>query len=343
MFFYKLFSYTYLCYFFFFFFFKQKTAYEMLRSLVGSEMCIRDRYQRRVRGGPRLGMGCGKSSEKKRHVHVDLQAEGVGKLVKLRLTRPLECEMEAADTDSVGSLLARVAVLIGLEPEQGECLGMVHNEMVVEDHDATLAKAGISGDFLVKGTRAARADAVDKAKSVNLFTKYLVHASGAHGIKCLELVCKYAPERFRERHGKRDFTPLHYAAKRNSPEIGKMLLDHGAELEARSRDFATPLHVAAEYNSTEMAMMLINAGARVNPKDTPRPTPLWWATRNHLTKNHHHDDDEARAKQHPLEQQHDHPQGHVDMVRILEDAGGTGLFLLGESNSAEDSAHVRIM
>ncbi len=27
----------------FFFFFKQKTAYGMLRSLVGSEMCIRDR------------------------------------------------------------------------------------------------------------------------------------------------------------------------------------------------------------------------------------------------------------------------------------------------------------
>eukprot|EP00658_Telonema_sp_P-2_P009617 TRINITY_DN13585_c0_g1_i22.p1 TRINITY_DN13585_c0_g1~~TRINITY_DN13585_c0_g1_i22.p1 ORF type:complete len:123 (+),score=13.06 TRINITY_DN13585_c0_g1_i22:79-447(+) len=29
----------------FFFFFKQKTAYEMLRSLVGSEMCIRDRLK----------------------------------------------------------------------------------------------------------------------------------------------------------------------------------------------------------------------------------------------------------------------------------------------------------
>eukprot|EP00658_Telonema_sp_P-2_P050507 TRINITY_DN38542_c0_g1_i1.p1 TRINITY_DN38542_c0_g1~~TRINITY_DN38542_c0_g1_i1.p1 ORF type:complete len:144 (+),score=58.84 TRINITY_DN38542_c0_g1_i1:45-476(+) len=29
----------------FFFFFKQKTAYEMLRSLVGSEMCIRDRVE----------------------------------------------------------------------------------------------------------------------------------------------------------------------------------------------------------------------------------------------------------------------------------------------------------
>eukprot|EP00658_Telonema_sp_P-2_P057588 TRINITY_DN4602_c0_g1_i12.p1 TRINITY_DN4602_c0_g1~~TRINITY_DN4602_c0_g1_i12.p1 ORF type:complete len:368 (-),score=86.59 TRINITY_DN4602_c0_g1_i12:283-1386(-) len=31
---------------FFFFFFKQKTAYEMLRSLVGSEMCIRDSYNK---------------------------------------------------------------------------------------------------------------------------------------------------------------------------------------------------------------------------------------------------------------------------------------------------------
>ena len=32
-----------MCDLFFFFFYKQKTAYDMLRSLVGSEMCIRDR------------------------------------------------------------------------------------------------------------------------------------------------------------------------------------------------------------------------------------------------------------------------------------------------------------
>eukprot|EP00658_Telonema_sp_P-2_P002610 TRINITY_DN1097_c0_g1_i16.p1 TRINITY_DN1097_c0_g1~~TRINITY_DN1097_c0_g1_i16.p1 ORF type:complete len:172 (-),score=48.88 TRINITY_DN1097_c0_g1_i16:499-1014(-) len=35
----------------------------MLRSLVGSEMCIRDRYQRRVRGTPNhTNMGCGSSA-----------------------------------------------------------------------------------------------------------------------------------------------------------------------------------------------------------------------------------------------------------------------------------------
>src|SRR5674536_172122 len=37
--------------FFLFFFFKQKTAYEMLRSLVGSEMCIRDRAGTRAANG----------------------------------------------------------------------------------------------------------------------------------------------------------------------------------------------------------------------------------------------------------------------------------------------------
>eukprot|EP00658_Telonema_sp_P-2_P025912 TRINITY_DN20448_c0_g1_i6.p1 TRINITY_DN20448_c0_g1~~TRINITY_DN20448_c0_g1_i6.p1 ORF type:complete len:255 (-),score=53.72 TRINITY_DN20448_c0_g1_i6:62-826(-) len=41
-----------------FFFFKQKTAYEMLRSLVGSEMCIRDRYEAQlVEGGGRNSTG----------------------------------------------------------------------------------------------------------------------------------------------------------------------------------------------------------------------------------------------------------------------------------------------
>eukprot|EP00658_Telonema_sp_P-2_P025102 TRINITY_DN2010_c0_g1_i7.p1 TRINITY_DN2010_c0_g1~~TRINITY_DN2010_c0_g1_i7.p1 ORF type:complete len:106 (+),score=33.66 TRINITY_DN2010_c0_g1_i7:38-355(+) len=63
---------------FFFFFFKQKTAYEMLRSLVGSEMCIRDRYQRRVREndlnyGARLLCSCWVSKE---HVRLSRGRDG---------------------------------------------------------------------------------------------------------------------------------------------------------------------------------------------------------------------------------------------------------------------------
>src|SRR5674536_378520 len=47
------------CFVLFFFFFKQKTAYEMLRSLVGSEMCIRDRITSvdHPGTGPTRGLG----------------------------------------------------------------------------------------------------------------------------------------------------------------------------------------------------------------------------------------------------------------------------------------------
>ena len=41
---------------FLFFFFKQKTAYEMLRSLVGSEMCIRDRSRKPLSNGSKTGL-----------------------------------------------------------------------------------------------------------------------------------------------------------------------------------------------------------------------------------------------------------------------------------------------
>eukprot|EP00658_Telonema_sp_P-2_P064572 TRINITY_DN5365_c0_g1_i1.p1 TRINITY_DN5365_c0_g1~~TRINITY_DN5365_c0_g1_i1.p1 ORF type:complete len:211 (+),score=85.67 TRINITY_DN5365_c0_g1_i1:117-749(+) len=42
-----------MCFVFFFFFFKQKTAYEMLRSLVGSEMCIKRQGINAEYGGAR--------------------------------------------------------------------------------------------------------------------------------------------------------------------------------------------------------------------------------------------------------------------------------------------------
>ena len=54
-FFFSIFLFFFFFFFFFFssrrrhiFFFKQKTAYEMLRSLVGSEMCIRDRHDSNI-------------------------------------------------------------------------------------------------------------------------------------------------------------------------------------------------------------------------------------------------------------------------------------------------------
>eukprot|EP00658_Telonema_sp_P-2_P072939 TRINITY_DN6200_c0_g1_i4.p1 TRINITY_DN6200_c0_g1~~TRINITY_DN6200_c0_g1_i4.p1 ORF type:complete len:295 (-),score=75.80 TRINITY_DN6200_c0_g1_i4:266-1150(-) len=55
--------------FIFFFFFKQKTAYEMLRSLVGSEMCIRDRAKRKKKRDKQFKMEAKRSRRPKDIFH----------------------------------------------------------------------------------------------------------------------------------------------------------------------------------------------------------------------------------------------------------------------------------
>lgn len=64
------------------------------------------------------------------------------------------------------------------------------------------------------------------------------------------------------------FTPLHYATntKKNSRELIQMLLDAGANIEARDREYATPLHGAARSNNLEGVQTLLAAGADVNAR-----------------------------------------------------------------------------
>ncbi|MEM7176041.1 MAG: ankyrin repeat domain-containing protein, partial [Chlamydiota bacterium] len=68
--------------------------------------------------------------------------------------------------------------------------------------------------------------------------------------------------------------PLHYAAFYNSKEVAKILLQHGADVNAKNEDGETPLHYAAFYNNKEVADLLINAGADKNIKDNDNQTPL---------------------------------------------------------------------
>ena len=63
------------------FFFKQKTAYEMLRSLVGSEMCIRDRYYKILKWNKK-GMKYGDSMAETKRWIID-QIESQSPLVEV--------------------------------------------------------------------------------------------------------------------------------------------------------------------------------------------------------------------------------------------------------------------
>jgi hypothetical protein len=77
------------------------------------------------------------------------------------------------------------------------------------------------------------------------------------------------------------WTALHLAAAFASPEAAKVLLAHGGDVHARSKNPLNnqPLHAAISLNSsTEMARLLLDAGADVNAKQAGGYTPLHQAS-----------------------------------------------------------------
>ena len=77
-------------------------------------------------------------------------------------------------------------------------------------------------------------------------------------------------------------TPLMYAAARNAnTEVLDILLGAGADLDAKDRYGKTPLMYAVKSNAKpEILRTFIDAGADVNLKDMNGKTPLIYATEN---------------------------------------------------------------
>jgi ankyrin repeat protein/actin-like ATPase involved in cell morphogenesis len=76
-------------------------------------------------------------------------------------------------------------------------------------------------------------------------------------------------------------TTLHYAARRNLPEMVKTLVDAGADIEAQSNSGYTPLHWAAQEGHKDIIVMLIELGANLLARNTEGLTPAELAAANH--------------------------------------------------------------
>ncbi len=59
----------------------------------------------------------------------------------------------------------------------------------------------------------------------------------------------------------------HYVSRAGTPEMVKVLITHGADLNSLDDLGRTPLHVAVAYHSTEIVKLLIDAGADINRRE----------------------------------------------------------------------------
>jgi ankyrin repeat protein len=72
-------------------------------------------------------------------------------------------------------------------------------------------------------------------------------------------------------------TGLHWAAHLGLAEMARLLIDNGADPNARNDDNNTPLHWAAGDGHKELVVMLLAHGANVNAVGKGGWTPLRWA------------------------------------------------------------------
>eukprot|EP01063_Lacrimia_lanifica_P024616 TRINITY_DN32489_c0_g1_i1.p1 TRINITY_DN32489_c0_g1~~TRINITY_DN32489_c0_g1_i1.p1 ORF type:complete len:266 (+),score=111.46 TRINITY_DN32489_c0_g1_i1:52-798(+) len=74
-------------------------------------------------------------------------------------------------------------------------------------------------------------------------------------------------------------TPLHFAARLGLVEIAKLLVAHGADVDALDFFLETPLHDASRGGQYHVALFLVNAGANIDPANNRCCTPLMEAVR----------------------------------------------------------------
>jgi ankyrin repeat protein len=72
-------------------------------------------------------------------------------------------------------------------------------------------------------------------------------------------------------------TPLHYAVMHPSPEIAKLLLNHGAAIDAVNSKGQQAIHYSILNSTTDCLSLLIKDKANVNAQDSETLTPLCWA------------------------------------------------------------------
>jgi len=113
------------------------------------------------------------------------------------------------------------------------------------------------------------------------WTCLMIAANNGHLDICRLLIDKGAQVEAKNGGG---WTPLHCSADRGHVEIVRLLCDHGADVEARTISGWRPLHWAAYYGHISVMKELIKErNAEINARIDGGDTALMWARRRHKT------------------------------------------------------------
>ena len=77
-----------------------------------------------------------------------------------------------------------------------------------------------------------------------------------------------------------DSTPLHVASQHGHANAARLLLEHGADVHALNNNHSTPLHFASESGYAEAARVLLEHGADVHALNNNRSTPLHFVSQH---------------------------------------------------------------
>lgn len=141
---------------------------------------------------------------------------------------------------------------------------------------------------------AATVGRLDRVREILDESPELVDAIAPDGFQPLGLACFFGHEDLvaylLERgaavdsasHNPMKVMPLHSAVAARSLEVTRLLIEHGAPVNAAQADQFTPLHAAAQNGDVEIVRLLLSAGADPNLRDAEGKTALDFAqTENH--------------------------------------------------------------